>query len=83
MKTVEEIRKSDSGNKIGEYINLATSLKESAKEIADVTSNVFAEKIYEEIEMYCKKVVNADCEFTAYVNCHAVELWFSKIEEQF
>ena len=83
MKTTEEIRLSDSNNKMSEYINLAKLLLEDAKDTANVTGHHIVCKIVEEIEIVANKAINSDCEYTAYVNCNATEIWFNKIDEQF
>ena len=82
MKT-ETIRTSESKNKTSEYLKLATHYKNDAIETANETGNVFVSKIADEIYALFFKVKNADCEYTAYVNCNAIEIWHSKIEEAF
>ena len=64
-------------------MELINSLYEDAKDTAEVTGNIFVTKIVEEMKDCLKKALNADCEYTVYVNCNAIEIWHSKIDEQF
>ena len=81
--TTQEIFNSKQQNKKENYITLAKRYLDEAVEFSEVTGNIFVEKIVDEIKVLFEKCRMSDCEFTAYVNCNACEIWFSKIEEQF
>ncbi len=76
MTTVESIRTSNSENKTAEYLKLANELTVKAYELAGTSS--FLGRFVNEMELLCNKSV--DCEFTAYRNAVAVEVWFTKLE---
>lgn len=76
MSQVESIRVSKSENKISEYSKVANELTVKAYELAGKSS--FLGRFVNEMEILCAKSV--DCEYAAYSNAHAVEVWFSKIE---
>ena len=79
MTTVEAIRTSTSNTKTSAYINLAKQLLEKANEIAD-SSKFLQDKMLKEVAFYFRKAESADCEYTAYVNAHAAEVWYSKLD---
>ena len=83
MKNTEEIRTSKSNNKTAEYVELAKFYMNDSQDTADTTGQHIVVKIAEEIRNYAKKAMSADCEYAAYVNCNAAEVWYLKIEEQF
>lgn len=76
MTTVESIRTSNSDTKTSEYVKLANELTVKAYELAGSSS--FLGRFVNEMELICAKAV--DCEYTAYRNAHAVEVWFGKID---
>lgn len=79
MKTTEEIRTSNEINKSGLYLALTKAITVKANNIAD--DNKFIQrKMKEEIVSSFRKCESADCEYTAYVNANACEIWFSKLE---
>lgn len=79
MKTVEQIRTSTESNKSELYLNLSKSIAAKANEIAD--ENKFIQrKMKEEVLLSFRKCESADCEYTSYINAHATEIWFSKLE---
>lgn len=79
----ELIRTSTETNKTTNYIALAKKLLNDASETADETGNNFVSDIVKEMNPLFNACKNADCEYTAYVNCNALEVWHSKIEEAF
>ena len=80
MKTLA-IYNSDSKAKMQEYINLAKELHADSQETADTTSNELLVRCADESASCLRKAINADCEYTAYVNCNAVEIWNNKVNE--
>ena len=80
MKTLA-IYNSDSKAKMQEYINLAKELHADSQETADATSNELLVRCADESASCLRKAINADCEYTAYVNCNAVEIWNNKVNE--
>jgi hypothetical protein len=75
MKTVELIKQSNSNQKTQDYLKLANELTVKAYQLAD--GNPFLGRFINEMEILCHKSV--DCEYAAYTNAHAVEVWFTKI----
>jgi hypothetical protein len=84
MKTQTElIRTSESKSKTANYISLAKKLMICAQETETETGNIFVTDIVTEMMPLLNACKNADCEYTAYVNCNALEIWHSKIDEAF
>lgn len=84
MKTrTNTIAESNSKNKSSEYLALANELLLDAQETAQETGNFFVSKIADEIKTLFNKVKTADCEYTAYANCNALEIWHNQIQSNF
>lgn len=83
MKTVIEIYETRSEKKGLQYLDLCKKLSIEADRIAsENTDQLFIKKMAEEINIYFRKCESADCEYTAYVNANAAEIWFKKIQER-
>lgn len=76
---VEEIRTSEATDKGTLYLQYAHSLATKASEIAD-SDIFFQKKMKEEVINSWRKCESADCEYTAYVNANACEIWLAKLE---
>ena len=74
MKT-EAIYKSKSNSKLQEYKELATELHKDTAETASMIGLSSIEECAEISRGFYDKVMSADCEYTAYVNCLSVEAW--------
>ena len=81
MKT-EEIESSKSTTKFNDYVILATELHAETQENADVISDELLIRIADESASAFAKCKNADCEYTAYVNCLEVEAWHNRSLER-
>ena len=81
MKT-QEIQNSQSTTKFNEYVELATILHAEIQENADVISDELLVRIASESASAFAKCKNADCEYTAYVNCLEVEAWHNRSRER-
>lgn len=75
MKTVEEIRTSNSVDKTSEYKSLMNELLIKAHSLYG--KNPFLGRFVEEMEIISNG--SSDCEYTAYTNANAVEIWFNKL----
>ena len=78
MTTTAQIQSSDSDNKLQQYIDHARYLVGKAKELAG--SSTFLNRMLDDAINHFRACEQADCEFTAYVECHATEEWYNKIE---
>lgn len=81
MKTVEEIRNSNSTSKTLDYGQLAKEMLKKATEIATNSDGFIVKKCVSEIDTYARKTINADCEYTAYANLHSAEEYFNMISK--
>ena len=81
MKT-EEIESSKSTTKFNDYVILATELHAETQENADVISDELLVRIADASASAFAKCKNADCEYTAYVNCLEVEVWHNRSLER-
>ena len=81
MKT-QEIENSKSTTKFNEYVALATELHAETQENADAISDELLVRIANESASAFAKCKNADCEYTAYVNCLEVEAWHNRMTER-
>jgi len=80
MKTLD-IYNSKSANKMQEYINIAKELHNDTKETAETISDELMMRCLAESSIALNNAKNADCEYTAYVNCNLVEVWNNRINE--
>lgn len=78
MKTVEEIRVSNSVTKTIDYCQLANELTIKSYEL--IGSSTFLGRFVSEMETICERMKSRDSEFMLYRDALAVEIWFSKIE---
>ena len=81
MKTAE-IQNSQSSTKFNEYVELAALLHTETQESADVISDELLVRIADASASAFAKCKNADCEYTAYVNCLEVEAWHNRSLER-
>lgn len=80
MKTLD-IYNSKSANKMQEYQQLASELHADTKETAETISDELMMRCLDESTIALNNAKNADCEYTAYVNCNLVEVWNNMVNE--
>lgn len=76
-----DIFNSDSTNKSADYIALCEELIADAIDTDTMTGNPLVGKIVSQMEQLNNN--QPDCEYVAYTNCNAIEVWYNSIEECF
>lgn len=76
-----DIFNSDSANKSADYMALSNELIADAIDTDNTTGNPLVGKIVAEMQMLNNN--RPDCEFVAYSNCNAIEVWYNSIEDCF
>jgi hypothetical protein len=76
-----KIFNSDSLNKTADYIALCEELIADAIDTDTMTGNPLVGKIVAQMQQLYNN--EPDCEYVAYTNCNAIEVWFHSIEECF
>ena len=82
MEKTTKIYESKSSTKFNEYVQLARELHTDSQETADSISDELMVRCAIESEQALRRAINADCEYTAYVNCLEVEAWNNRIAER-
>lgn len=78
MTTVNQIQQSSIENKSALYLQLAQELAEKSQSL--IGSSSFLNRMHSDLMSHFRNCESADCEFSAYREAIAVEVWFTKIE---
>ena len=82
MKNVNEIYSTPSETKSADYVSLTGELVRSIQVLLSQREDSFALKMFEKEIVSCfRKAEQADCEYTAYINAHAAEVWMAKAND--
>jgi hypothetical protein len=81
QKFTLKIFNSDSLNKTADYIALCDILITDAIDTELMTGNPLVGKIVSQMEQLNNN--QPDCEYVAYTNCNAIEVWYNSIQECF
>lgn len=80
--TVNELAERKAENKAAKYAKMAKQFVLKAQEIANENEDSFFIRMaVKEIVAAWRKTEQADCEYTAYANAHAAEIWLMEIME--
>jgi hypothetical protein len=83
MTTTNAIQESNSNTKGLDYVNLSKRLIENVTELgAKDNENFMVKNAYQELMSSYRKLEQANCEYTAYVSCQAIEKWASFITDR-
>ena len=79
FNTVNELSERKSENKTSQYIEMARNFALQANKIAEKCESFMIKMSAKEVVSAFRKAEQADCEYSAYSNAHAAEVWLSKI----
>ena len=79
FNTVNELAERKSENKTLQYVEMARNFALQANKVAEKSESFIITMSAKEVVKYLRKAEAADCEYSAYANAHAAEIWLGKV----